>query len=359
MESIQRQAERGEMEAISITPKPYLTGKVVVLNGLSGCGKTMLSPIIGALPRVELMQYSYVLEYVCQLKYLGRIETDVASALTGLITDLHLYNIMMGRETNFRPADLSSVFRNPRPMRYFLRLFQAGDEAVINRGQVERPILLLTTHNLLPISLPLFEALGPRVLFVELVRHPLYRIIQHSIAMEREQFETGGNSRSFLIMFEYKGVRLPWFAYGWEEVFLTASPIEKAIYVMDYMTKQAERLGVFGAGYGRDDVLVIPFERFVIDPLPYMRRLETALSTKMDSCTRRMMRKQKVPRKMYAEGIDLERYKQYGWEPPEKNSNEAKEFERRRQFAAERASPEAMEILDQLCVDYEAKYLKK
>ena len=259
------------MEAVRITPKPYLTEKVVVLNGLSGCGKTMLAPIIGALPRVELMQYSYPLEYVCQLKYLGRIERDVASAMAGLITDLQLYNAMMGRETNFRPTDLSSVFRNPRPMRYFLRLFQAGDEAVINRIQIERPILLLTTHNLLPISLPIFEALGPRVLFVELVRHPLYRIIQHSIAMEREQFETGGNSRSFLMMFEHKGIRLPWYAYGWEETFLTASPIEKAIYVMDYMTKQAERLGVFNTGCGSDDVLVIPFERFVIDPYPICR----------------------------------------------------------------------------------------
>ena len=89
-----------------------------------------------------------------------------------------------------------------------------------------------------------------------------------------------------------------------------------------------------------------------------MQRLETALGTKMDSCTKRMMRKQNVPRKMFAEGIGLKIYKQYGWEPPRKGSDEAKEFERRRQFAAERASGEAMAVLDQLCVEYEAKYLK-
>ena len=90
-----------------------------------------------------------------------------------------------------------------------------------------------------------------------------------------------------------------------------------------------------------------------------MQRLETALGTKMDSCTKRMMRKQNVPRKMYAEGINLPIYRKYGWVPPGKNSDEAREFERRREFAARRASPEAMETLEHLCEEYEEKYLRE
>ena len=356
MEFLLEESTQEESKNLMIVPKPRLAGKVVIVNGLSGCGKTMLCPIIGAMPRVELMQYSYMLEYVCQLRYLGRMETDAAAAMIGLITDLQLYNVMMGRETNFRPTDLSGVFRNAHHLRYLLRLFLHGDDAVIKRVESERPILLLTTHNLLPISVPLLEALGSRVLLVEVVRHPLYKIIQHIIAMEREA-ETATN-QFFYIMFDYKGFRLPWFAQGWEKLFLQANPAEKAIYAMYHLTKKAEKLGVIGTGDGKDGVVLIPFERYVINPWPYMSKLEELLDTKMDAYTRKMMKRQNVPRKMYAEGIDLTIYRKYGWRPPKKGSSEALEFERRRKFVAERASAEAMEVLDQLCRAYEETYLR-
>lgn len=97
----------------------------------------------------------------------------------------------------------------------------------------------------------------------------------------------------------------------------------------------------------------------MIDPWPYMGCLERILDTQMDYHTKKMMKKQNVPRKMYSEGIGWAIYKQYGWVPLEEGSIEDKEFDKRRRFAAEHASREAMEVLDQLCVEYEAKYLKK
>ena len=340
---------------LRVVREPYLAERVVVVNGLPGCGKTMMSPIIGALPRVEIMQYSYALEYICALRYLGRIEEDAACVMIKMLTDLQLYNVMMGRETNFRPSDLSGVLRSSHPFRHFLRLFQPGDETVIKRIETERPILHLTTHLLLGFSSPIFQALGSRVLFVEVVRHPLYMIRQQALYMDR----FGKDVRDFTVWYEYNGASVPYFALGWEDVFLKANALEKSIYMIYYLTKRVEKLGVGGNRSGSVSVLEVPFERYVIDPSPYMKRLETLLGTHVDSRTKRMMKKQNVPRKMFAEGIGLKIYKQYGWEPPRKGSDEAKEFQRRRQFAAERASPEAMEILDQLCVDYEAKYLKK
>lgn len=346
------------MSASSLTRiarKPPLAEKVLIVDGLWGCGKTLFAPLIGALPRVELMQFSYMLEWICALNYLDRLEADAAAGLVSLITDHHMYNIMMSRETNFRLSDLSSVFRNAHPLRYLRRLLQPGDDAVPGRIVAQHPILLLTTHTLLPTSRPVFEALGDRLLFVEIVRHPLYTLIQQSIAIEREAFDRGMNSRSFFLMFDDEGHRLPWHAHGWEKRFLEANPVEKAIYITDHLTRQIERQGL--KGDGSDGVLVIPFERFVIDPWPYMRRLEELLGTRMDRHTRRMMRRQKVPRQRYAEGIDLPIYRKYGWREPEAGTDEAMEFERRRKFAAERASPEAMRVLDQMCRDYETMHL--
>ena len=91
-----------------------------------------------------------------------------------MMTDLRLYNVMMARETNFRPSDISSVFMNANPLRYFKRLFQKGDAHIPDRIKNEQPILHLTSHNLLGFSQPIFEALKSRVTFIEVVRHLYY-----------------------------------------------------------------------------------------------------------------------------------------------------------------------------------------
>jgi hypothetical protein len=342
-------------DTVKVVREPYLAEKVVLVDGLPGCGKTMLSPIIGALPRAEIMQYAFTLEYVCALRYLGRIEDDAASVLIRMLTDLQLYNVMMGRETNFRPRDLSGVLRNSHRLRYFLRLVQSGDAAVIPRIKAERPLLHLTTHNVLQVSSPIFAALGPRALIVEVIRHPLYMIRQQALYMDRY----GTDVRDFTIWFDYKGVPVPYFALGWEEVFLSSNAVEKSIYMTHYLTKRVEELTVAGDGSGNAGVLLVPFERYVIDPWPYMQKLEALLDTQMDSHTKKMMKKQNVPRGMYAQGIGLGIYKQNGWKPPEKGSDERRELEQRRQFAADHARPEAMEVLDRLCAEYENKYLRE
>ena len=70
-----------------------------------------------------------------------------------------------------------------------------------------------------------------------------------------------------------------------------------------------------------------------------------------------MMKKQRVPRKMYAEGINLKIYRRCGWECPRAGSDENREFEIRRQFAAQQASSQAMQVLDKLCAEYEEEYI--
>lgn len=334
---------------------PYLAEKVVIVDGEPGCGKTMLSPIIGALPRVELLQYAYEIEYICALRYLERMEADAATVLVRMFTDLRLYNVMMARETNFRPGDLSSVLMNARPLRYFRRLFHKGDAAIPERIRTDRPILHLTTHLLLGYSQPVFQALGARVVFIEVVRHPLYMIRQQALYMDRY----GEDVRDFTIWHSYNGgPPAPYFAAGWEELFLQSNPMDRAIFSIENWTRMVEELKQSQPAVWEAQVLVVPFERFVINPWPYMRQIEEALETRMDGVTRRMMKKQRVPRKHIAAGLSLPIYKQYGWRPPLKDGDEREELRVRRADAGEQASPRALEVLDNLSAEYEVAYMR-
>ena len=112
----------------------------------------------------------------------------------------------------------------------------------------------------------------------------------------------------------------------------------------------------FKKQYG-NQILTIPFESFVLNPWSYMKNIESALKSKITHRTKRIMKKQKVPRDKISDGIPLKTYKRCGWEPPEKGLDEKQELGKRRQYAIEKgASKEAMEVLDRICQEYEKKY---
>lgn len=331
----------------------HIADRVVIVNGLGGCGKTLVAPIVGSLASVELMKYDYQLEHACMLHYLNVLDAETAAALVRNYTDLDLYHLMMSRETNFRPSDLSGVTMNARPWRYVRRLFLPEGEEAVDRVRRERPILHLVTHHLLGISGPLFDGLGERVRFIEVVRHPLYMVKQWYQWMPR----VDADPRVFLLRYEYKGQPLPWFVRGWEEQYLRSGLMDRVIYGLEHQLALGEQRRQDLSDRQRRQVMIIPFEQFVTHPGPFLQQLELFLGSRVTPATRRMMKKQRVPRKMYAEGIGLPIYKSYGWRPPAKGADEQREFEARRRYAAELASPEAMTVLDRLSAAYEATYL--
>ena len=177
---------------LSISRKPELVQKVVMTGGLDGCGKTLLTPIISALECVELPTYSYEIEHYCALHSLGEISLNAAQAQISLTSDVQLYDMMMGRNVNFRPSDLSSAIQYHDYKKYFNRLFREGDDATLDVINLEQPILNLTSHHLLAHSEPIWKAFGDRCVFVEVVRHPLY-MTRQQLLNEQKLFESVKN----------------------------------------------------------------------------------------------------------------------------------------------------------------------
>ncbi|MBT5399320.1 hypothetical protein HOL24_02115, partial [bacterium] len=126
---------------VTLSRKNYFAEKIVFVDGLPGCGKTLFSSIISAMDKVELLSYSYEIEHICQLFYLEKIQLDAAKTMISIQTDLKLYNTMMGRDVNFRPSDLSSALNYYNPSKYFNRLNDVGDAAIPEKIIQEKPIL--------------------------------------------------------------------------------------------------------------------------------------------------------------------------------------------------------------------------
>ncbi len=339
-------------DSVRIVREPRLAEKVIVVGGHPGCGKTMMTPIVGSLARVEVQKFNYALEHLCGLNLLGKLDDSSAAALIRMLCDIDLYNLMMSREANFRPSDLSSVFKNPGTWRYLRRLFGPGDAAVLDRIQNEKPILHMTLHNCLVISPPLFSALGTALRILEVIRHPLYMIKQWHLYIERY----GTDAREFTLWFEHEGHSLPFFAYGWEEQYIRSNPMDRVIYSIRHLSVSDEQVLRNLPDSRKKQILRIPFERFVLNPWPYLRQLEALLGTHVTSLTHRELKRQRVPRKRIADGIPLPIYKLNGWAAPQRGTDETQELGQRRAYAAQFATPEAMKVLDQLSEEYEQNF---
>ena len=338
-----------------IVRQGHLAEKIVIVDGQPGCGKTLFSPIVAAMDRVELLNYAFEVEFICRLFHLQKIQEDAAVSMVRMLTDHKLYQTMMGRETNFRYSDLSSAFKDSNPWRYFKRIFQEGDLAVPARIKSERPILSLTTHYLMSIAKPVFQALEDRLVFIEIVRHPLYMLIQQTLNMERLL----DNPRDIDIYIKNDSGQLPWYTFRWENLFEKSNAVEKAIYAMHRVLKLTEDFKSRYQELIMGEILTIPFESFVLDPWPYFEKIETLLESKVTRKTKKIIKKQNVPREKISDGIPLAIYKRCGWEAPVAGFTEKDELNKRREFAVNQdASKESLEVLDAMSAQYEDQYLK-
>lgn len=337
----------------TLSRRNQLVPQIVFVDGLSGSGKTALLMAVSSLERVEMAKFEHTYEYVCALRYLERIEPDAASTLMRLCADVSCYNSMISREVNYRPNDISSVLRSPKKSVYEQRLSMPDGKDVQERIDKERPILHIMTHGALGIAEPLFTAFEGRMSFFEIVRHPLDLLTAWSNYIDRY----GRDALEFTVTFDWNGHDLPWFAHGWEDAYLSCSRIDRAIRAVDFFNRRRRDVLKSLSSRQSSRVMEIPFERFVMDPWPYIDSMCSMLNTNRTARTEEVLRDQNIPRRISSDIPDHPAFRKYGYTPLE-NASSAEEGRRERWASIEKeASPDVLKILKGLCDYYEDVHL--
>ena len=326
-----------------------LCNKAVIVDGLPGCGKTMLSAVISSIDRVELFQYANDIETYCILNYFKKIETQIASKMISSKMDYMLYNLMMSREVNFRYSDLSSVFKSHNKIKYFRRLFAKGDQAVPELIDKEKPILHLVTHCISAFSNPLINCLNENMLLINFHRNPLYMIKQNMWNMEN----LIDSNRDFSLYYNIKKEKFPYYFYGQEEKMMTASSKEKAIFFLEWIRKIDNQREINSAS----NYYELTFESFVKEPDKHLKEICKRLGTKITNQTLKALKREKIPRKILSHGRDLSIYRRVSWEKTNAKSN-SEEIDKLYKWVTKGISAEAKNALNWLMNDYE-KFTKK
>ena len=323
-----------------------LTNDIIIIDGLWGTGKSLLTPIVSGMERVEKIKFEGIYEQVCILCHLDKISPDAASWMLKTCADESQYHNLIGRGVNLRWRDDSGFANNPNGFKYIKRSFGGeGDQKVeeINNNNIA---LNLMSHMLMLVADPIFEAYGDRVKIVEIVRHPLYMVRHWCVFLQR--FDS---PREFTVSFNYKGNKVPWFAVGWEDVFIKANTMDKSLLSiiklyewLDISTKKIVAKG--------NNVLTLSFESLVMTPDKPLQQLESFLGRNHYPQLSTILRKQKIPRKTISQGKG---HAAYGW-AKDSNKSEEQVYFQNLEYIKTNGSPENVNNFLKLIEIYNNKY---
>ena len=336
----------------------YLAKKIIIVDGMIGGGKNLISSIMSSLPNVEMWSVKPEIEQVCALHHLGHISLDAAKTLINNWADEEIYNHSMSRNINFKPSDHSSVFYAPRPLRYIKRLFKSPSEATESLKK-EMPVLNLMTHINTSYAEPLFEALGERLIYIRTTRHPMSKYMLKHNRKWNERWTIDDRHGPILYKtFDQscKSIHLPFYAKNIEKTYLDANSTDRSILLFDLWIRNSDDFIDKVKKSTKASIFEIPYEKFVFQPETYIKKIALSLAVTPDNVTNNMMRRQGVPRNSLTNAPKDKIYSKIGWEPTKKILTLTENFAEGRAYAAETASPEALSILDKLAEDYEKRY---
>ena len=334
---------------MNINRNNNLVNKIVLLDGITGTGKTMFLSLINSFSNTTAAQFIYAIEYISIMSKFNKININEAAVLLKLIADEKYYNNLISREVNFRPNDLSSVLKSGKGFNYIMNLFANDGLYVQNRIDKEKPILSIVTHQLFSSLMPLFHAFEEKLFVIEMERHPLF-LIKHWFTWIDLY---GNNPRDLTVCIEHSGKSLPWFAYGWEDLFLCSNSIDRVIYSLEWLNQKSDEALL---NYPNNQILFIPFEDFVLNPNPYISKLENILGQDSARNIKKVMRKQNIPRKNIFEGPNKKIYRRYGFQKNNSNKTHQESYQELLIYAQNNASIEAYNVLLRLNKKYEDKY---
>ena len=109
--------------------KEHFKNKVIIVDGFSVTGKTILPPILDAYKSTLLPTFSHELEWFCMLWAKGEITSECFTAMISNICDYRIYKNLLGREVNTRFSDLSAIWKSTKLFEIIKRIIiRLGDK---------------------------------------------------------------------------------------------------------------------------------------------------------------------------------------------------------------------------------------
>jgi len=276
-----------------------LWDKVVLIDGLGRSGKSMLAPIIASFENVEIERIEPLFERISVLDSLGKISRDAAIQMLQLEVDLRLYESMIGRNTNFRFKDHSSVFNNSFKFKYLKRIFGKDGQIVVDKILKEKPVFQVVLHDTLGQIDVYFEAFDNKVFVLEMVKDPIDLIYSWYIRGWGGRFTT--DPRVGCLTYQSKVEIAPWYNLYIDGEYHELEPIDRIIHLIEgNFIKNFNKYNKL-SDERKQQILWVVLEEFVTKTEENVARVENFLGVKRTKYTPKQLKRERCPRILHKE----------------------------------------------------------
>lgn len=266
---------------------------LAVVTGMTRSGKSVLGPIVCSFQRSERYFMDHVFEQFPMLNGIGSMSDEIAVYLLRHSFDVMTYDNMIGRNSNFRFNDFSSIWKTNDPGIYFSRLNASEGDSVYEKIKKEKPLFVLNLHNGLMYASILFKAF-PSLKMIHIKRHPIDLV--HSWYLKKYGDNFYENPRVACLTIKWKENILPFYAAGWEKKYLGLSEMDRIIHLISRLIKGHEEVYESLSPKYKKQVMIVPFEELVTDPKPYLEKICDFLDTEETLYTPIKLQQERCPR---------------------------------------------------------------
>ena len=281
-------------QGIKLVRRNNLVSEFVLVDGIGRDGKAMIGHVLATMSRLEKLSIDEPFDTIRNLYMLGKISHDAAVTTMRTEADTRLYNNMISRNVNFRFTDGSGVYKSLATIKYIRRLFSKEGQPVVDRIMKEKPIFQNLTHGGLIMADLYFDTFSDRLKIIYMVRDPVGIIYE----WDRRGFgnRIGQDPSEFQLTYEWGAEVVPIYTYGWEDEYLSSSPIDRIISMVDWYFR-ANMAGYASLSDERKkQVMFVIFEEFVTDPMSYCEKIAEFLGTTTTPRTKKVLKRERCPR---------------------------------------------------------------
>jgi hypothetical protein len=134
---------------VSVGKRIPLVDNPLLVEGISRSGKFLLANILHGFQGVEHVQCYGILDHISYLENFGFIKRNAAQEMLQSEIDIHCYEMLIGRNLNFRISDKSSIFNDPRSGAYKKRCIEPDGNPVIEKYRKKNLCSMFVVHEIM------------------------------------------------------------------------------------------------------------------------------------------------------------------------------------------------------------------
>ena len=275
-----------------------LTKDLLLFDGLTRAGKGLVAPVLSNLRRVEYAQVNNTVDQIAILWKLNLVDIESAAAFLRIAVDTCTYEQAIGRNTNIRLSDFSSIYNSLDVRELISRTTGVeGVDAMRRYDEAER-ITSFITHFNMPMKDLWFHAF-PKLRTIITDRHPIDLIASWDGRGWGARW--GHDPLGFTPTPEVDGEPVPWFALEASREYLEFDPPNRnALCVLEldrFYQQSIEDL----TPAQKERVNFVSFEEFATEPDAEIQRIATWLQTDIPAEMPIVMARERVPRQLSLE----------------------------------------------------------